>query len=168
MTDRLGPEELVSILDRYFEGVAAIVMKHGGMIDKLVGDAVHAFFNAPLDQAEHWRHAIACSIEIRDWTEAFRVRPENRTAGMGRTRIGIETGAAVVGEVGIAKKLDYTAHGNAINIAARLEAANKELGSAICIGAGAAARFGTERLKPLGKVALRGLNVDMDVYTPQS
>ena len=167
MTDRLGPQELVSILDRYFEGVAAIVMKHGGMIDKLVGDAVHAFFNAPLDQTEHWRHAIACSIEIRDWTEAFRMRPENRAAAMGRTRIGIETGDAVVGDVGIAAKLDYTAHGNAINIAARLEAANKDLGSTICIGAGAAAHYGVEKLMPLGKVALRGLNVDMDVYTPK-
>jgi adenylate cyclase len=167
MTDRLGPQELVSILDRYFEGVAAIIMKRGGMIDKLVGDAVHAFFNAPLDQAEHWRHAIACGIEIRDWTEAFRMRPENRAAAMGRTRIGIETGDAVVGDVGIAAKLDYTAHGNAINIAARLEAANKDLGSTICIGAGAAARFGVEKLAPLGKVALRGLNVDMDVYTPK-
>jgi adenylate cyclase len=168
MTDRLGPRELVSILDRYFEGVAAIVMKHGGMIDKLVGDAVHAFFNAPLDQAEHWRHAIACGIEIRDWTEAFRNRPENRAAAMGKTRIGIETGDAVVGDVGIAKKLDYTAHGNAINTAARLEAANKDLGSTICIGAGAAARFGVDNLAPLGKVALRGLNVDMDVYTPKA
>jgi adenylate cyclase len=167
MTDRLGPQELVSILDRYFEGVAAIVMKHGGMIDKLVGDAVHAFFNAPLDQAEHWRHAIACGIEIRDWTEAFRKRPENSSAAMGRTRIGIETGDAIVGDVGIAAKLDYTAHGNAINIAARLEAANKDLGSTICIGSGAATRFGVERLKPLGKVALRGLNTDMDVYTPK-
>jgi adenylate cyclase len=167
MTDRLGPQELVSILDRYFEGVAAIVMKHGGMIDKLVGDAVHAFFNAPLDQAEHWRHAIACGIEIHDWTEGFRKRPENSFAAMGKTRIGIETGDAVVGDVGIAAKLDYTAHGNAINIAARLEAANKDLGSTICIGSGAATRFGIERLKPLGKVALRGLNTDMDVYTPK-
>lgn len=166
MTDRLGPQELVSILDRYFEGVAAIVMKHGGMIDKLVGDAVHAFFNAPLDQAEHWRHAIACGIEIRDWTEGFRHRPENKAAAMGKTRIGIETGDAVVGDVGIAAKLDYTAHGNAINIAARLEAANKDLGSTICIGAGAAARFGVEKLRPLGRVALRGLNTEMDVYEP--
>jgi adenylate cyclase len=167
MTDRLGPQELVSLLDRYFEGVAAIVMKHGGMIDKLVGDAVHAFFNAPLDQSEHWRHAIACGIEIRSWTEAFRARPENRSAQMGKTRIGIETGDAVVGDVGIAAKLDYTAHGNAINIAARLEAANKDLGSTICIGAGAAERFGKDRLNPLGTVQLRGLNMAMAVYEPK-
>jgi adenylate cyclase len=167
MTDRLGPQELVSLLDRYFEGVAAIVMKHGGMIDKLVGDAVHAFFNAPLDQSEHWRHAIACGIEIRSWTEAFRASPENRAAQMGKTRIGIETGDAVVGDVGIAAKLDYTAHGNAINIAARLEAANKDLGSTICIGSGAAERFGKDRLNPLGTVQLRGLNVGMAVYEPK-
>lgn len=168
MTDRLGPQELVSLLDRYFEGVAAIVMKHGGMIDKLVGDAVHAFFNAPLDQAEHWRHAIECGIEIRTWTEAFRTQPENRESLIGRTRIGIETGDAIVGDVGIAAKLDYTAHGNAINIAARLEAANKDLGSTICIGSGAAERFGIERLNPLGKVHLRGLNTEMAVFEPRA
>lgn len=167
MTDRLGPQDLVSLLDRYFEGVAAIVIKHGGMIDKLVGDAVHAFFNAPLDQPEHWRHAIECGIEIRSWTEAFRTWPENSATGVGKTRIGIETGDAIVGDVGIRAKLDYTAHGNAINIAARLEAANKDLGSTICIGSGAAARFGVERLNPLGKVALRGLNVEMAVYEPK-
>jgi adenylate cyclase len=168
MTDRLGPQELVSLLDRYFEGVAAIVMKHGGMIDKLVGDALHAFFNAPLDQAEHWRHAIECGIEISNWTEAFRALPENRAAQMGKTRIGIETGDAIVGDVGIAAKLDYTAHGNAINIAARLEAANKELGSTVCIGSTAAARFGVDRLEPLGKVQLRGLNMEMAVYQPKA
>lgn len=167
MTDRLGPQELVSLLDRYFEGVAAIVMKHGGMIDKLVGDAVHAFFNAPLDQQEHWRRAIECGIEIRSWTEAFRAQPENLAAQMGKTRIGIETGDAVVGDVGIRAKLDYTAHGNAINIAARLEAANKELGSTICIGSGAAERFGVDRLNPLGKVKLRGLSMEMAVYEPR-
>jgi adenylate cyclase len=167
MTDRLGPQDLVSLLDRYFEGVAAIVMKHGGMIDKLVGDAVHAFFNAPLDQAEHWRHAIECAIEIRNWTEQFRALPENKASAIGRTRIGIETGDAVVGDVGIRAKLDYTAHGNAINTAARLEAANKELGSAICIGSGAAGRYGIERLKPLGMVKVRGLNTEMAVYEPK-
>jgi adenylate cyclase len=167
MTDRLGPQELVSLLDRYFEGVAAIVMKHGGMIDKLVGDAVHAFFNAPLDQAEHWRHAIECGIEIRSWTEEFRARPDISAAQMGKTRIGIETGDAVVGDVGIATKLDYTAHGNAINIAARLEAANKDLGSTICIGSGAAGRYGVGKLSPLGKVQLRGLNMEMAVYEPK-
>jgi adenylate cyclase len=166
MTDRLGPQELVSLLDRYFEGVAAIIIKHGGMIDKLVGDAVHAFFNAPLDQAEHWRHAIECGIEIRNWTEAFRRRPENIASAVGKTRIGIETGDAVVGDVGIRAKLDYTAHGNAINTAARLEAANKDLGSTICIGSGAAERYGIQRLRPLGTVKVRGLNTEMAVYEP--
>ena len=141
------------MLDRYFEGVAAIIMKHGGMIDKLVGDAVHAFFNAPLDQAEHWRHAIDCGVEIARLDRGIpHSGPRIRAAQMGETRIGIETGDAVVGDVGIAAKLDYTAHGNAINIAARLEAANKELGSTICIGSGAAGRYGVDRLDPLGKV----------------
>jgi len=100
---------------------------------------VHALFNAPLDLHDHPRRAVECAIAIRSWAEPFvlcrpggdRVWPH---------RIGIETGQAIVGDVGLRSKLDYTAHGDAVNAAARLEAANKELGSAICVGPGTAAR----------------------------
>ena len=163
---RAGPEELVTTLDQYFEGVAGIVIKHGGMIDKIVGDGMHALFNVPLDLKDHPQRAIECAIAIQAWSESFRHRPPAAAIGLGRTRIGIESGPAIVGDVGIQSKLDYTAHGDAVNMAARLEACNKELGSAICVGPGAAARCDTPLLRPLGQLAVRGREEPVAVFEP--
>ncbi len=166
MTHRAGPEQLVAELDGYIEGVASIIMDHGGMVDKIVGDAVHALFNAPIDLANHPRRAVECATQIRAWSEKYKVRPSAAQIGFGRTRIGIETGEAVVGDIGIRSKLDYTAHGDAINSAARLEALNKDLGSSICIGPVAASRCASSSLRPLGTVALRGLEEPIAVFEP--
>jgi adenylate cyclase len=97
--------------------------------------------------------------------DAQRATPLGVKLGLGRTRIGIETGPAVVGDVGGAGRLDYTAHGTVMNTAARLEAANKELGSAICIGPVAAARIGRDGLKPLGTLMVRGRAEPLELYT---
>jgi adenylate cyclase len=163
---RAGPEELVTTLDQYFEGVAGIVIKHGGMIDKIVGDGVHALFNAPLDLDDHPQRAVECAIAIQVWSEGFRRRAPAAAIGLGRTRIGIETGPGIVGDVGVQSKLDYTAHGDAVNMAARLEACNKELGSAICVGPGAAARRDAPLLRPLGRLAVRGRDEPIAVFEP--
>jgi adenylate cyclase len=167
MTHRAEPEALVAVLDDYFEGVARIVIDHGGMIDKLVGDGVHAFFNMPLDLADHPMKAVQCAITIQAWTEAFRRTAQAVELGFGRTRIGVETGDTIVGDVGIRTKLDYTAYGNAVNAAARLEAANKELGSAICIGPRAASRCPPHLLRPTGTIQLRGFTEVMRTYEPR-
>jgi adenylate cyclase len=166
MTHRAEPEQLVAVLDEYFEGAAAIVIAHGGMIDKIVGDAIHAFFNAPLDLADHPRRAAECAISLRQWSATFRQTTLAASLGFGRTRIGIETGEAIVGDVGIRAKLDYTAHGDAVNAAARLEAANKDLGSTICIGPEAASRCDAASLRPLGTIALRGRDEPYAVFEP--
>ena len=165
-THRVGPEELVATLDQYFEGVSGIVITHGGMIDKIVGDGVHALFNAPVDLEDHPQHAVECAIAIRAWSDGFRTRAPAARIELGRTRVGIETGPAVVGDVGIRSKLDYTAHGDAVNMAARLEASNKELGSAICVGPSAAARCDAPLLRPLGQLALRGRKEPIAVFEP--
>jgi adenylate cyclase len=163
---RAGPEELVATLDQYFEAIARIVIKHGGMIDKIVGDGVHALFNAPLGLEGHPQRAVECAVDIQAWTEGFRRRAPAATIELGRTRIGIETGPAVIGDVGIQSKLDYTAHGDAVNMAARLEACNKELGSAICVGPAAAARCNDVLLRPLGQLAVRGREEPIAVFEP--
>jgi adenylate cyclase len=167
MTHHADPEALVATLDNYFEGMATIIVAHGGMIDKIVGDAVHALFNAPNDLEDHPRKAIECAIALSAWSETFRHRPEVAAIGFGRTRIGIETGPAIVGDVGIRAKLDYTAHGDAVNVAARLEAANKELGSSICIGPVAASCCNQSLLRPLGKITIRGRAEAIAVFEPR-
>jgi adenylate cyclase len=167
MTHRAQPEVLVGVLDEYFEGVARIVIDHGGMIDKLVGDAVHALFNTPLDLADHPLKAVRCAIAIWAWTEAFRETAPAAALGLGRTRIGVETGSAIVGDVGILTKLDYTAYGDAVNAASRLEAANKLLGSSVCIGPEAARHCPPELLRATGTIRLRGFSEAVCTYEPR-
>ena len=101
----------------------------------------------------------------RDDPEALRATPLGTRLVLGRTRIGIETGLAVVGDIGGIGRLEYTAHGMVMNTAARLEVANKELGSALLVGPVAAARLGPARLRPLGQLSLRGRSAPVEVFT---
>jgi adenylate cyclase len=166
MTGRVDPRTLVGLLDRYFDGLTRIVVEHGGMVDKMVGDGLHAIFNAPLDLADHPRRAVDCAIAIRDFGERYRSDAQAAAAGFGRTRVGLETGMVVVGDVGGGRKLDYTAHGEAMNMAARFEAANKDLGSSICIGPTTAARLPNRALRPLGRINVRGRTAPAEVFDP--
>lgn len=140
MTARLPPETLVALLDRYMTGVTGLVEQHGGMVDKIVGDAVHALFNAPESLPDHVTHAITCATAISAFTEALRHEPDMQAAGFGGTRIGLEAGQAILGDIGRGGRVDYTAHGTAVNLAARLQEANKMLGTRILIGPEAARR----------------------------
>jgi adenylate cyclase len=168
MTERADPTDLVALLDAYFDVAARIVTEHGGMIDKIVGDAVHAIFNAPFSLDNHPGRAVSCALALLEASEEVRRSHLGRRLCLGRTRVGIETGQAIVGDIGGSRKLDYTAHGNAMNAAARLEAANKELGSSICIGPGTAARLDPATLRQIGTLTLRGQSRPIDVYTPVS
>ena len=168
MTERAEPTDLVALLDIYFDVATQIVIGHGGMIDKIVGDAIHAIYNAPFELQDHPRRAVATALALLDVTEQVRRSPLGQRLRLGRTRVGIETGTAIVGDVGGQRKLDYTAHGNAMNAAARLEAANKDLGTSICIGPGTAAHLDAAALREVGTLTLRGQTATITVYTPAS
>jgi adenylate cyclase len=155
---QLPPEALIATLDRYFATVTGAILRHGGMIDKIVGDGVHALFNAPLDQPGHVDAALAAAADVVAGTEALRP-----ALGLGRTRIGIETGPAILGDVGSGAHIDYTAHGAAVNLAARLQEAGKELGPAVIIGP-AAARAATRPLRALGRAEIRSFG-PLDLFT---
>jgi adenylate cyclase len=164
LAGRVKTQELVALLNIYFAEVNKMVADHGGMVDKVVGDAVHAFFNAPEDLDDHVNKAIDCALAISALTEEMRRRPQFAATDFGRTRLGIETGTAVLGEVGLSGKLDYTAHGNSINLAARLQDANKFLGTTICVGPAANAES-HRQLRPLGTHEIRGFGT-MELFTP--
>jgi adenylate cyclase len=163
LAQKIGPHDLVKLLDIYFSEVNALVAQHGGMVDKVVGDAVHALFNAPDDLDRHVDKALACADEIRALTEEMRRRPLFIEREFGRTRIGVETGMTVLGEVGAGGKLDYTAHGDAVNLAARLQDANKFLGTQICVGPRAAGET-SRTLRAIGEHEIRGFGT-MALFT---
>ncbi len=159
------PEDVVALLQDYFQGVSAIITAAGGTIDKYVGDAVNAMFNAPNDLADHAVRAIEAAQQIQIFTEEFRMRPIPHSLGLGRTRIGIETGEVIVGDVGGDTRRDYTAYGTAINTAARLEALNARLGTTICVGPAARALAPSLRFVSRGVHDLKGIG-SLEVFEP--
>ena len=161
-TERLGPTALVELLNRYFDIVVRIVIAHGGTVDKIIGDAVLAIFNAPADLPDHPTRAVRCALELSVRTQSFAAETD-----LGRTRIGIETGDALVGEIGGLGKLDYTAHGTGINTAARLEALNKQTGSAICVGPICRARITQIPFRSLGLHDISGRG-PLEIFEPLS
>jgi adenylate cyclase len=160
------PAVLVEVLNAYLDGQCEIVMSHGGTIDKIVGDAVHALFDAPIDQPDHARRAVACALAMDGFATAFAAELRGRGIDFGMTRIGINTGRAVVGNFGDARRFDYTAHGDAINTAARLEGANKHLGTRICVAATTAAACPDRAFRPIGNLRLAGKQAGIEAFEP--
>ena len=152
--DALSPADLIAILDRYFAGLTLIVHAHGGMIEKFVGDAAHVLFNAPFDLPDHCALAVKTGKALRAYGVAFAADPASQ--GLGITRVGMECGVLVVGDVGAGEKLDYTAHGRAMNIAARLEQAGKSLGVTLLAGPALRAALPALPWQSMGEVGLRG------------
>lgn len=164
LVEKAEPGQLIGLLNAYLDGICALVMDHGGTVDKIVGDAVHAIFNAPLDQPDHAERAVHCALAIDAFATAF--SKENRIDGMpfGMTRIGINTGQAIVGNFGGSRRFDYTAHGDAINIAARLESANKLIGTRICVSGDTVAACPNLHFRPLGQFNVSGKSEPIDAF----
>lgn len=153
-TDTMSPTALIAILDRYFTGLTLIVHAHSGMIEKFVGDAAHVLFNAPFDLPDHCAHAVKAGQALQAYGVEFAANPMNQ--GLGITRVGMECGQVVVGDVGAGEKLDYTAHGRAMNIAARLEQAGKNLGVSLLAGPNLHSALPELPWQSMGEIELRG------------
>ncbi|MCB1687593.1 MAG: adenylate/guanylate cyclase domain-containing protein [Halioglobus sp.] len=167
-TESASPELLVSVLNEYLEAMCHAVMEHGGTIDKIVGDAVVGIFNAPLDQPDHAERAVKCALAMDRISRDFIAKMESRGMAFGITRIGINTGRAIVGNFGGSERFDYTAHGDAINTAARMESVNKHLGTQICIAGSTAAQCPNHFFRPIGALVLKGKTEAIDAFEPIS
>lgn len=168
LTERTEPTVLVPLLNEYLDETCNIVLRYGGTIDKIVGDALHVIFNAPSDQSDHPERAVKCAMELDRFCESFRSEQTARGIPFGNTRIGINTGFAVVGNFGGKERFDYTAHGDSINTTARLESVNKYLGTRVCVSGTTAARCESIRFRPIGRLVLKGKTEAIDVFEPLS
>lgn len=160
------PAKVVPILNDYLDAACNIVLEHGGTVDKIVGDALVVFFNAPLDQPDHADRAVACALALDAFSQGHRKRHAAAGTLLGRTRIGVNTGPALVGNFGGHLRFDYTAHGDAINTASRLESANRALGTRMCIGAATVAACTRFRFRPVGELLLKGKTEPIAVFEP--
>jgi len=166
MTEGMAPDVLVSTLNGYLDGMCSIVMDHGGAVDKIVGDAVHAIFNAPVEMPDHQAQVVKCALAMDVFAQAFVARMHAEGVPLGITRIGVNTGPVIVGNFGGNQRFDYTAHGDAINTAARLEAANKQLGTRICISGTTVAGCQGIQFRPIGSLMLRGKTIGVPTFEP--
>ncbi|MEH6584781.1 MAG: adenylate/guanylate cyclase domain-containing protein [Halioglobus sp.] len=165
-TEVATPELLVSVLNEYLEAMCHAVMEHGGTIDKIVGDAVVGIFNAPLDQPDHHERGVKCALAMDAISKAFIAKMKARDIPFGHTRIGVNSGPAIVGNFGGAERFDYTAHGDAINTAARMESVNKHLGTQICIAGVTARECPDHFFRPVGGLVLKGKTESIDAFEP--
>ncbi len=166
MSEKIDSKDLARILNAYFEGATSIVQKHDGMMDKFIGDAVFAIFNAPIDLPGHAGHAVRCAMEIDEFCEKFRKEQIAAGIDMGHTRIGVHTGTAVIGNFGSSSRVNYTAHGDAVNTAARLEGLNKEFGTHICVSGSTKEQCEGIDFRPIGSVVLKGKAQSVEVWEP--
>jgi adenylate cyclase len=125
MVEGTAPEMLSTLLNEYMAGMTEIVFAHEGTVAKVMGDGIHILFNAPGDQSDYATRAIACAHDLDAWASGFQERWKAKGVNFGITRIGVHAGPVLVGNFGGSRFFDYTAHGDTINTAARLEAANK-------------------------------------------
>ncbi|MDO4531134.1 MAG: adenylate/guanylate cyclase domain-containing protein [Bacillota bacterium] len=163
MSERLVPQEVVAVLNRYLELTSRCILQNGGTLDKFVGDAAVAFFNAPLPQADHTYHAVKAALDMTEGSKALSEELQQQFGQAVQFGIGIHCGPAIVGNIGASMRMDYTAVGDTVNTAARLEA--NALGGQILISRAVAdALEGRIRVTSLGSsIPLKGKSADFEV-----
>jgi len=159
MTENLGPEGIVSLLNEYFSEMVDILERHGGVVTQFQGDAILATFNVPIPDPDHASNALQAAVEMQQAST-------RRTFG-GRTvvtRIGVNTGTLIAGAVGARGRLNYTVHGDAVNLAARVETLNKDYKSRILTTGSTAEKTQGFPLKKIGEIPIRGQSTSVILY----
>ena len=164
MSEQLDPQDVTYIMNKALTAQQTAVQKHEGMVDKYIGDAMMAIFNAPLDLDLHENKALDCARDIQSNMVILNEELEEKGLPKIAIGIGVNTGYAVIGNMGSDSRFDFTAIGDAVNIAARLESGTKEAGVDVLIGYNTAIKtdYKLELLQPL---KVKGKDKPLEVYT---
>ena len=169
ISEGLSPEELTATLNSYLTAMTDIIQGLGGTIDKYEGDAVIAFWNAPVDQPDHAERAVTAALKCQDKLAQMRAGFLKRTGKEFHMRIGVNTGLAVVGNLGSDTRFDYSMLGDAVNLAARLEGVNKQFGTYTMISASTREKMGEAfPVRELSRVRVVGKNEAVTIYEPMT
>lgn len=166
LSHAIEPEMVAQLLNDYLDRLAAVVLEYGGTLDKFVGDAVVAFWGAPLAFPDDGERAARAAYAMYQAGEDFRKAAPEGVPPIGRTRVGMHFGEAIVGNFGGDGRIQYTAFGDSMNTAARLEAANKALDTKVLVSREAAERSGLDWYRPMGTITLRGRSTPVEIFEP--
>ncbi len=166
MAESIEAEALGPLMNAYFEGLCSTILRYEGTVDKFIGDAIFAIFNAPAAQPDHAERAIRCALEIDHFAQTFRREQAERGVKFGNTRVGVHTGRALVGNFGTSTRMEYTALGDAVNTAARLEGTNKIFGTRVLASETTRLECHDFAFRPLGRVALKGKTKTVTIFEP--
>jgi adenylate cyclase len=167
ISEGLSPEDLTSLLNEYLSAMTDIIQEEGGTIDKFEGDAIIAFWNAPLEQSDHAVRGVRAALRCQEKLAAMRPEIAERIGKELLMRIGMNSGPAVVGNMGSRTRFDYTMLGDAVNLAARLEGVNKQFHTYTMVSEATVQRTaGTFPVRQLGRVAVVGRKEPVTVYEP--
>jgi class 3 adenylate cyclase len=160
IAETMSPAQVVQMLNEYFPAVIAPVEKYGGIVNQFQGDAMLITFNVPVADSSHADHAVCAALEMQ------RALDGKRFAGVQlKTRIGIATGGVIAGNVGSGERINYTVHGDAVNLAARLEQLNKQHGTRILVSAETVSLLrGNYRVESMGAVSVRGKSAPVEIH----
>lgn len=165
LSERMAPEQVTAVLNEYLTEMVEIIFRNGGTVDKYIGDAIMAIYNWPVEEADHATRAVATALEMRQRVLDLRGRWQAHGLDDFRIGIGINTGPAVLGNIGSPRRMEQTAIGDTVNVASRLEGLNKEFGTTILISSETheQAKDGFET-KPVAEVQVKGRAQAVPVY----
>ena len=161
-----NPEGLVELINRFLTNQTDIILKHGGTIDKYMGDCIMAFWNAPLDEEKHAEKAVQAALEMRAELEKLNKELESENIEI-CTGIGINTGSCIVGNMGSSTRFDYSVIGDAVNLASRLEGQCKEYNTDLIISKNTMQQTTSNEYDKLGEVTVKGKSELVSIYTIQ-
>jgi len=166
MSEGLQPKELIRIMNNYFSAMTEEILRHDGIIDKYIGDAIMAFWGAPLDDPNHATKALEAALAMVERLKKINLDFKAQGDPEINIGIGLYTGLAVVGNVGSNLKVNYTVLGDTVNTASRLEGQTKEYGVKIILGESTKNRAqGNYQFKSLGSTKVKGKEIPINIYT---
>lgn len=166
LMEKLDPGQAAQRLNTYLDSMIAIAFKHEGTLDRIVGDAVAIMFSAPVTQADHQQRALACALDMHAFAARYLAELNAQGLEFCATRIGVHSGEVVVGNFGGAALFDYRALGDPVNTASRLEHANKQLGTLICVSEATLAGCAHIPARPIGRLRASGKSQELTIFEP--